>query len=37
MKTLALMTLLLLGSVAASGCHHWHDHRYNYSNGYYSR
>jgi len=35
MKTLALMTLLLLGSVAASGCHHWHHH--NYSNGYYSR
>lgn len=36
MKTLALMTLLLLGSVAVSGCH-WHHHRYNYSDGYYSR
>ena len=35
MKTIGLLTLLTLG-VVVSGCH-WHHHRSNYSDGYYSR
>jgi len=36
MKTIGLLALLTLGVVVASGCH-WHHHRSNYSDGYYSR
>jgi hypothetical protein len=36
MKTIALIALLAIGLVAASGCH-WHDRRHNYGDGYYSR
>ena len=36
MKTIALIALMAIGLVAASGCH-WHHHRDNYSDGDYSR
>ena len=36
MKTIALLTLLALGVVSASGCH-WLHHRRDSSRGYYSR
>jgi len=36
MKTIALIALMAIGLVAASGCY-WHHHHYNYSDGYSSR
>jgi hypothetical protein len=36
MKTIALLALLAMGLVAATGCHQFH-HRNNYSSGYNSR
>jgi hypothetical protein len=36
MKTTALLVLLVLGVVSASGCH-WLHHRRDYSRGNYSR
>jgi hypothetical protein len=36
MKTIALLALLALAVVSASGCH-WRHHRNNYGDGYYSR
>jgi len=36
MKTFALLALLTIGLVTASGCH-WHHRNNNYSDGYYSR
>lgn len=36
MKTIALIALMTIGLVAASGCH-WHHGHHNYSDGYYSR
>ena len=36
MKTVALLAVLMLGLVTASGCH-WQHHNNNYSDGYYSR
>lgn len=40
MKTIALLALLALGLVSATGCHwlhHHHNNNNNYSDGYYSR
>lgn len=38
MKTIALLVLLVLGAVSASGCHWLHHRRSgNYSGGTYSR
>ena len=35
MKTIALIALMAIGLVAASGCY-WHHHRYNDRDSYYS-
>jgi hypothetical protein len=37
MKTLAILALLAIGLVTATGCH-WHHHRsHRYNDGYYRR